>query len=256
MTIDHPSIAQQDGTPSDQQSEGSFDPPEELPPHNSVPTYVQTLMNRELPPRGPFETDDQYDQRYQAQLWHISNTHRSWARGTGYDPPPHLPSFMPPRTNDGTPGQDRGWNNTHPICPDQPPQTRDEAGHNPQSRFEQNHREQQVQFDSASRIYHYDHNNGNSQAGNQSHGGPLGLSAYRVSRAPPNNGLWNSEQYHYTVLLKRIHKLIDWKVGRTMTAPAGSKQPKCYEYWKFLVILSSVPLYIYSQLGILGIISI
>jgi len=30
----------------------------------------------------------------------------------------------------------------------------------------------------------------------------------------------------------------------------------CYEYWKFLVILSSVPLYIYSQLGILGIISI
>src|SRR6202790_2249817 len=59
MPIDRPSIAQQDRTPSDQQSEGSFDPPEELPPQNSVPTYVQTLMNRELPPRGPFETDDQ-----------------------------------------------------------------------------------------------------------------------------------------------------------------------------------------------------
>ena len=51
--IDRPSIAQQDGTLSDQQSEGSFDPPEELPPHTSVPTYVQTLMNRELPPREP-----------------------------------------------------------------------------------------------------------------------------------------------------------------------------------------------------------
>jgi hypothetical protein len=50
MPIDHPSIMQQDGTPSDQQSEGSFDPPEELPPHTSVPTYVQTLMNRKLPP--------------------------------------------------------------------------------------------------------------------------------------------------------------------------------------------------------------
>src|SRR6202790_2177983 len=235
MPIDRPSITQQDRTPSDQQSEGSFDPPEELPPQSSVHTYVQTLMNRELPPRGPFETDDQYDQRYQAQLRRISNTHRSWARGVGYDPPPHLPSFMPSRTTDGTPGGDRGWVNSHPNRPDQPSQTRDEAGDNPQPRVERVSREQQVQFDSASRIYHYDHNNnGNSQAGDQSHGGPLGLSAYRVSRAPPNNGLWNSEQYHYTVLLKRIRKLIEWKVGRTMAAPAGSKQPKMGEPSKYL----------------------
>src|SRR5882762_1957178 len=82
-------------------------------------------------------------------------------------------------------------------------------------------------------MYHYDHNNGNSQASNQSHGGPLGLSAYRVSRAPPNNGLWNSEQYHYTVLLKRICKLIEWKVSRAMTAPTGSKQPKMGELSKY-----------------------
>jgi hypothetical protein len=50
MPIDRPSIVQQDGTPSDQHSEGSFDPPKELLPHTSVPTYFQTLMNRELPP--------------------------------------------------------------------------------------------------------------------------------------------------------------------------------------------------------------
>jgi hypothetical protein len=50
MPIDRPSIARQDGSPSDQPSEGSFDPPEELLPHTSIPTYVQTLMNRELPP--------------------------------------------------------------------------------------------------------------------------------------------------------------------------------------------------------------
>src|SRR6202051_3121266 len=127
MPIDRPSIAQQDRTPSDQQSEGSFDPPKELPPQNSVPTYIQTLMNRELPPRGPFETDDQYDQQYQAQLWRISNMHCSWARGAGYDPPPHLPSFMPSRTNDGTPGRDRGWINIHPIRPYQASQTREEG---------------------------------------------------------------------------------------------------------------------------------
>jgi hypothetical protein len=36
------------------------------------------------------------------------------------------------------------------------------------------------------------------------------------------------------VLLKRIRKLIDWKVGRTMTAPAGSKQPKMGELSKYL----------------------
>jgi hypothetical protein len=50
MPIDCPSIALQDGTHSDQHSEGSFDPPKELPPHTSIPTYVQTLMNCELPP--------------------------------------------------------------------------------------------------------------------------------------------------------------------------------------------------------------
>jgi hypothetical protein len=50
MPIDHPSIVQQDGTPSDQHSEGSFDPPEELLPHTNVPTYIQTLINHELPP--------------------------------------------------------------------------------------------------------------------------------------------------------------------------------------------------------------
>jgi len=105
------------------------------------------------------------------------------------------------------PGWDGGWSNTHPNRPDQPPQTRDEARHNPQSRFKRNPREQQVQFNSASQIYHYDHNNGNSQSGSQSHGGPLGLSAYRVSQAPPNNGLWNSEQYHYTVLLREFTNL-------------------------------------------------
>src|SRR5882762_6721145 len=82
-------------------------------------------------------------------------------------------------------------------------------------------------------MYHYDNNNGTSPSNNQSYGGPLGLSALRVSRAPPNNGLWNSEQYHYTVLLKRICKLIEWKVGRTITAPTSSKQPKMGEPSKY-----------------------
>ena len=63
--------------------------------------------------------------------------------------------------------------------------------------------------------------------------GPMGISAYRVTHTPPNNGLWNSEQYHYTVLLKIIQQLISWKVGRTMVAPHGSKQPKMGEPSKY-----------------------
>ena len=63
--------------------------------------------------------------------------------------------------------------------------------------------------------------------------GPTGISAYRVTHTPPNNGLWNSEQYHYTVLLKRIQQLISWKVGCTMVAPHGSKQLKMGEPSKY-----------------------
>jgi hypothetical protein len=231
--IDRPGNALPDRPPLDQQSEGTYDSPEELSPPMNVPTYVQTLMNRELPPHGPFETDDQYDQRYQSQLHQISNTHHSWVRGAGYDPPPHLLSSIPQQMNDGNMRRDRGWNNTHPDRSDRPHSTRDEVEHDLPSRIEWNPCELQVQFESASRMYHYDTNNGTSPSDNQSYGGPLGLFAFRVPRAPLNNRLWNSEQYHYTVLLKRIHKLIEWKVGRAMTAPIGSKQPKMGEPSKY-----------------------
>ncbi|KIM77654.1 hypothetical protein PILCRDRAFT_11913 [Piloderma croceum F 1598] len=60
-----------------------------------------------------------------------------------------------------------------------------------------------------------------------------GISAYRVSQGPPNNGLWNTEQYHYTVMLKRICRLIHWKVGMSITTPPGSKQPKMGEPHKY-----------------------
>jgi hypothetical protein len=187
--IDHPGNVLPDRPPSDQQSEGTYDSPEELSPPMNIPTYVQTLMNCELPLCGPFETDDQYDQWYQSQLCRISNTHRSWVRGAGYNPLPHLPTSIPQQTNDSNTRRDRKWNNIHPDCLDCPLSTQDEVKCEPPSRVERNHREPQVQFESASRMYHYDNNNGTSPSGNQSYGGPLGLSAFRVSRAPLNNGL-------------------------------------------------------------------
>jgi hypothetical protein len=63
--------------------------------------------------------------------------------------------------------------------------------------------------------------------------GHAGISAYRVSQEPLNNGLWNAEQYHYTVMLRRICRLIQWKVGMSITAPPGSKQPKMGEPTKY-----------------------
>jgi len=63
--------------------------------------------------------------------------------------------------------------------------------------------------------------------------GPLGISAYRVSQGPPNNGLWNAEHYHYTVMLKCIKRLIYWKVRIPVTAPPGAKQPKMGEPTKY-----------------------
>jgi hypothetical protein len=63
--------------------------------------------------------------------------------------------------------------------------------------------------------------------------GHTGISAYWVSQEPPNNGLWNAEQYHYMVMLRWICRLIHWKVGMSITAPPGSKQPKMGEPTKY-----------------------
>jgi hypothetical protein len=61
----------------------------------------------------------------------------------------------------------------------------------------------------------------------------IGISAYHVSHGPPNNGLLNTEQYHYMVMLKHIKKLIQWKVGVSLSAPPGAKQPKMGEPAKY-----------------------
>src|ERR1700683_3256280 len=92
----------------------------------------------------------------------------------------------------------------------------------------------QVQFDSASRPYQHEPEAETSLLAAPPYPlGPTGISAYRVTHTPPNNGLWNAEQYHYTVLLRRIQHLIHWKVGRTIVAPQGSKQPKMGEPLKY-----------------------
>lgn len=62
---------------------------------------------------------------------------------------------------------------------------------------------------------------------------PMGISAYRMTQGPPTHGIWNTEHYHYTVLLGQISRMIEFKVGKSIQAPAGIKQPKLSELPKY-----------------------
>jgi hypothetical protein len=62
---------------------------------------------------------------------------------------------------------------------------------------------------------------------------PRGVSTYRVTTGPPVSGLWNSEQYHQDVMLSKVRRNVEWKVGQELTAPAGVKQPKLSEPNKY-----------------------
>ncbi|KAF7987026.1 hypothetical protein HWV62_135 [Athelia sp. TMB] len=55
---------------------------------------------------------------------------------------------------------------------------------------------------------------------------PQGLSAYRISQTPAAGGLWNSDQYHFVVLIDKVVKLVNHKVGDAFEAPPGLKVPK------------------------------
>ena len=55
---------------------------------------------------------------------------------------------------------------------------------------------------------------------------PQGLSAYRISQTPVAGGLWNSDQYHFVVLIDKVVKLVNHKVGDPFEAPHGLKVPK------------------------------
>jgi hypothetical protein len=195
-------------------------------------------MNREFAPRRIGETDIQYDNRYSAHLRSIHNTQQSWM-GQGYDIPPRTSQDIEevPANNiteeirmDSTRVRPPPPGRTHPSAPGNV-RYRDEMITNIRA-INANTRDPRVQFDSASRPYQYDPEPEIRPEENYPMG-PTGTSAYRVTHGPPTNGLWNAEQYHYTVLIKRIRQLVHWKVGSYISAPVGSKQPKMGEPTKY-----------------------
>ena len=196
-------------------------------------SQLKEMMEREFAPRRTDETDTQYENRYLAQQRRINNTQQSWARSE-YDVPPHLESASTANRGTGNnvdaPAQTINKKiapipgRLHPDAPGMQ-QYRDAS----YASLYRTPRDQRVQFG----VLPDQRQNDSDQYQAQNMDGHNGISAYRVSQGPPNNGLWNTEQYHYTVMLKRIKKLVHWKVGISISAPPGAKQPKMGEPAKY-----------------------
>jgi hypothetical protein len=200
---------------------------------------MNEAMDREFSPRRVTETEEQYENRYNAHLRRIQNTQQSWTR-PGYNIQPPVPQGQ-----EDIPLMDMPVPQSEPTRIQAPPPGRahPDAPCNAQYRADMisrlnemdNHvHAPQVQFESVSRPYQHGQGSETShEERNNYRAGPAGTSAYRVTQGPPSNGLWNAEQYHYTVLIKRIRKLVKWKVGTYISAPSGSKQPKMGEPTKY-----------------------
>ncbi|KIM72762.1 hypothetical protein PILCRDRAFT_15823 [Piloderma croceum F 1598] len=219
----------QDTIPS---SEGN-DPQDHRMPIYNPSSLVRGILEREFMSQQADETDSQYENRYLAHQRCINNTQQSWAR-SGYDLPPHLDSVS---TNIRRLEHRFGRGMPIPIRR-QAPTTGclqlsvlrvDQFRDNRDGVYVSQHKaqkDQRVQFGELP-------DRQNQETQDNYLDGHNGISAYRVSQGPPNKGLWNTEQYHYTVMLKRIRRLIHWKVGMSITAPPGSKQPKMGEPHKY-----------------------
>ena len=228
----------------DHEQGADLDPPVENVPlgrpndkYDPSPQMIEA-MDREFSPRRPGETEVGYDNRYNAHIRRIQNTQQSWMRA-GYDIPPHETQDARDVPENNIPEGTRTA--TTSVRPPLPGRYHPDATGNVRYRSQMimNLRESEatgldarVQFDSASRPYQNDQER-EIQPDDHYPTGPTGISAYRVTHGPPNNGLWNAEHYHYTVMIRRIRQLVHWKVGNYISAPTGSKQPKMGEPTKY-----------------------
>ncbi|KAF7966752.1 hypothetical protein HWV62_37205 [Athelia sp. TMB] len=166
-----------------------------------------------LPPRGPGESTEQYDSRYEANIRRVNQTQGAWSRHYESGAPRH-PGSQPAATRDTrflTPAPQ------HPALHD--PRFEGSAPMGDLGRTTD-----PTAFDSISRPL-------NPYAGITAP--PIGVSAYRVTQGPVTNGIWQNDHYHYVVLLGRVAQIIKFKVGAPFEIPAGFKQPKLHEPSKY-----------------------
>ena len=181
-------------------------------------------MDRELPPRRSDESSAQFQDRYERHIRRVDTTHQSWNREFIHDATTHLGRHELP------PHLDRPNEVDIPHDPeDEEPDLVDaeEVGpsRNASVHLMPTHNARprpSVQFGSIS-----------TAPRGRSFARPRGVSAYRVTQGPAESGLWNSEQYHQDVMLTKVRRIVDWKVGSDLSAPSGTKQPKLSEPMKY-----------------------
>jgi hypothetical protein len=164
-------------------------------PQMTTPSpQMREMMEREFPSRRADETDSQYENRYLAHQRRINNTQQSWAR-SGYDAPPHLESASSANRGTGT-GLNTGTSvpakRQAPIPGRMHPDAPGLSQHRDAAYASLYKAPREVQFGVLPEQRQDDDEVDNPQY-LDSHNG---ISAYRVSHGPPNNGLWNTEQYH------------------------------------------------------------
>ncbi|KIM79283.1 hypothetical protein PILCRDRAFT_10430 [Piloderma croceum F 1598] len=219
----------QDALPS---SEGN-DPQDHRMPIYNPSSPVRGILEREFTSRRADETNSQYKNRYLAHQRRINNTQQSWAR-SGYNLPPHLDSMS---NNVRRPEHRFGRGMPIPIQRQAPTMGRSQSSVPRVEQFRDDRDDVYVSQPKAQKYQRVQFRELPERQDQETQDNYLdghnGISAYRVSQGPPNNRLWNTEQYHYTVMLKRIRRLIHWKVRMSITAPPGSKQPKMGEPHKY-----------------------
>jgi hypothetical protein len=178
-------------------------------------------IDREFERRRRDEMSDQFHGRYKRHMRTINTTHNSWVRNLNRDRPPHEPRGMV-ESIPQIPGDNDGLTQpTQELRPQTDLMDRSDVASavRPEGHI---HQQSRVQFDSIS-----------TAPRGRSINGPQDISQYRVTSGPAESGLWNAEHYHHDVMLSKVRRNVEWKVGSPISAPTGTKHPKISEPSKY-----------------------
>ncbi|KAF7985022.1 hypothetical protein HWV62_8837 [Athelia sp. TMB] len=187
--------------------------------------------------RRPNETEDQYTSRRQAEIRLAERSRTAWSRAFPEGSSPDRPQsemLSNPRSSHAPDARVESEDIYHE--PTASPSAPRRQAPRPDVRFTEQANAlhpavsagpMAPEFDSISRppVDHYPRG---PEQDNYSglYVRPQGLSAYRISQTPVTGGLWNSDQYHFVVLIDKVVKLVNHKVGEPFEAPHGLKVPK------------------------------
>lgn len=202
------------------------EPAESSPPLDPIETWAQREPTTEL-----------QDRQYHATIRRMNNTQQSWAEPYGLNSPPTDESLPRSRAHVA---QDVRFDQTNVRERDRPPHLPVEPVQLPAPQPYPHRTYESVSRpiapqrlpESISRAQGFA--DSVSRRDHERYGATTGMNDSSVSRhmntgtARPD-GLWNSEQYHDSILLGEIVDTIEFKVGDTIVLPPGFKTPRISE---------------------------